>query len=232
MQTRLYVALTSREMAGGKTLLEELAGLPLGMKVGLELFTGKGPGLLDDIGEAGFPVFLDLKFHDIPFTVAGAVRAACGFEPELLNVHASGGREMMKAAAEAAEGDTRVLAVTVLTSLSGKDMREMGIEADPADMVTSLAVSAMESGLHGVVCSPLEAAAVRKATGPDFMIVTPGVRPSGSSSNDQKRTSTPFQAVKAGADALVVGRPITMADDPRTAAESILSEMNLAFSEG
>ncbi|MFO8184638.1 MAG: orotidine-5'-phosphate decarboxylase [Candidatus Aegiribacteria sp.] len=231
METRLYIALTSREMAGRKLILDELAGLPLGIKVGLELFVSQGPALLEEIRKADFPLFLDLKFHDIPFTVEGAVRSACRFEPELLNVHASGGMEMMRAAAEAVEGDTRLLAVTVLTSLSGDDLHRAGFRGSPEELVTGMAMAAREAGIHGVVCSPLEASAVRDAAGPDFLIVTPGVRPAGAGMDDQKRTSTPFEAVKAGATSLVAGRPVTLAKDPRSAAESLLSEINLAFSE-
>lgn len=225
----LYVAVTSREMANMKALFEELAGLPVGLKVGLELFVKEGPSLLEEIREAGFPIFLDLKFHDIPFTVAGAVRSACCYEPELINIHASGGFEMMKAAADAVEGKTRILAVTVLTSLSPEDLGFLGFEGEPADLVEKMAVSAKRAGIHGVVCSPLEAAIVREATGPDFLIVTPGVRPSGTSKDDQKRTATPFNAIMAGATSLVVGRPITQADNPRGAAESILDEISQAL---
>ena len=227
--TRLYIAMTSHEMANIKAFFEELAGLPVGLKVGLELFVKEGPSLLETIRRAGFPVFLDLKFHDIPFTVAGAVRSACCYEPELINVHASGGFEMMKAAADAVEGRTRILAVTVLTSLSSKDLDFLGFEREPSDLVSRMAVSARDAGIHGVVCSPLEAAMVREATGQDFLIVTPGVRPSGTSKDDQKRTATPFDAIMSGATALVVGRPITQSDNPRGAAESILDEISRAL---
>lgn len=227
--TRLYVAVTSREMANMKALFEELSGLPVGLKVGLELFVKEGPFLLEEIRKAGFPLFLDLKFHDIPFTVAGAVRSACRYEPELINIHASGGFEMMKAAADAVEGETRILAVTVLTSLSSEDINFLGFDGEPSDLVKKMAVSAKDAGIHGVVCSPLEAAIVREATDPDFQIVTPGVRPSGTSKDDQKRTATPFDAIMAGATSLVVGRPVTMAEKPRGAAESILDEISQAL---
>jgi orotidine-5'-phosphate decarboxylase len=227
--TRLFVAVTSREMANTKALFEELAGLPVGIKVGLELFVKEGPYLLEKIRGADFPLFLDLKFHDIPFTVAGAVRSACRFNPELINIHASGGFEMMKAAADAVEGRTRILAVTVLTSLSSKDLDFLGFEGEPSDLVSRMAVSAKDAGIHGVVCSPLEAAMVREATDQDFLIVTPGVRPSGTSKDDQKRTATPFDAIMSGATALVVGRPVTLAEKPRVAAESILDEISRAL---
>jgi orotidine-5'-phosphate decarboxylase len=231
METRLYVALTSREMADGMDFLRTMAGLPIGMKVGLELFVSRGPSLLEEIRDAGFPLFLDLKFHDIPYTVAGAVRSACRYAPSLLNIHASGGIEMMRAAADAVEGDARILAVTVLTSLSGGDLSLVGLRGDPAVLVARMAEAARDSGIHGVVCSPMEASAVREVTGPDFLIVTPGIRPAGSEKDDQKRTSTPLEAVRAGATALVVGRPVTMAREPRFAAESLLGEINLAFGE-
>ena len=228
LDIELYAAVTSREIHSDGDFLEKLAGLPLGLKVGLELFVKEGPRLMDRLREAGYPLFLDLKFHDIPHTVAGAVRSACRFEPSLLNVHASGGFEMMKAAAEAVSGDTRLLAVTVLTSLSGEDLEVTGFRGEPSELVVSMALKAKEAGVHGVVCSPLEAGSVREAAGDDFVIVTPGIRPSGADRNDQKRTATPFDAVKAGANALVVGRPITRAENPRMAAESLISEINLA----
>ena len=224
----LYVAVTSREIDRNDDFLKKLAGLPLGLKVGLELFVKEGPELMDRLRKDGYSVFLDLKFHDIPHTAAGAVRSACRYGTGLLNVHASGGFAMMKAAAEAVSGDTRLLAVTVLTSLSEEDLKLMGFDGDPTELVVSMALKAREAGVHGVVCSPLEAGPVRKAAGDDFLIVTPGIRPSGADRNDQKRTATPFDAVQAGANALVVGRPITQADNPRMAAESLLSEINLA----
>lgn len=227
--TRLYVAVTSREMENRKVFFEKLKGLPVGMKVGLELFVKEGPSFLGEIKEAGFPLFLDLKFHDIPFTVAGAVKSACRYEPELINIHASGGFEMMRAASEALEGKTRILAVTVLTSLSSEDLESLGFEGEPSNLVKRMAVSAKAAGIHGVVCSPLEAALVRQATDSDFLIVTPGVRPSGASKDDQKRMATPFNAIMDGATALVVGRPITLAQNPRRAAESILDEITQAL---
>lgn len=220
--------MTSRETADMQALFDQLAGLPVGIKVGLELFVKEGPSLLNEICGAGFQLFLDLKFHDIPFTVAGAVRSACSFEPELINIHASGGFEMMKAASDAATGKTRILAVTVLTSLSSTDLGSLGFAGETSDLVKRMAVSAKMAGIHGVVCSPLEAAIVRQSTDPDFLIVTPGIRPSGSSKDDQKRTATPFDAIMAGATALVVGRPVTLAENPRRAAESILDEIKQA----
>ncbi len=229
--SRLYIAVTSRETSNMKALYEELAGLPVGLKVGLELFVKEGPSFLKEIRSNGFPLFLDLKFHDIPFTVAGAVKSACLFEPELINIHASGGFEMMSAAADAVIGNTKVLAVTVLTSLSSGDLEFLGFEGQPGELVSRMALAAKEAGIHGVVCSPLEAALVREAAGPEFLIVTPGVRPAGASINDQKRIATPFDAISAGATSLVVGRPVTLADNPRGAAESILDEIEQALNK-
>jgi len=225
---RLYIALTSRDLNRVEELFDRLRGLPVGMKVGLELFVRRGAGLLEEITKAGFPLFLDLKFHDIPFTVAGAVRSACRFGPSLLNVHAWGGMEMMRAAADAASEGTRVLAVTLLTSLDDEDMALLGVEGTPLSAVVRLAGLAAESGLSGVVCSPFEAEAVRKAAGSDFLIVTPGIRPAGSASNDQKRVATPAMAVAWGASALVVGRPITQAENPEESVLRILREMDSA----
>lgn len=228
-ETRLYVAITSREMENRNAFFEKLKGLQVGMKVGLELFVREGPPLAREITETGFPLFLDLKFHDIPFTVAGAVRSACGLKPELINIHASGGATMMRAAAEAVEGNTKILAVTVLTSLSGDDLSFLGFNGSPMELVMKMAVSAKDAGLAGVVCSPIEAAAVREATGPEFLIVTPGIRPAGAPSNDQKRVATPTDAILAGATSLVVGRPVTKADNPRKAVISILDEIAQAL---
>jgi len=226
--TRLFVAATSGDLAGEAPLLGRLAGLPLGVKVGLELFVTEGPELVRRVRGEGFPVFLDLKFHDIPFTVAGAVGAACALRPELLNVHASGGPGMMAAAARAAAdagGATRLLAVTILTSLSADDLGRLGIAGSPEEAVARLALMAREAGMHGVVCSPEEIAAVRRVAGTDFLVVTPGVRPAGAPLGDQKRVATPAEAMRLGASSLVVGRPVTAAPDPRAAAEAVLEEM-------
>ncbi|PIE52507.1 orotidine-5'-phosphate decarboxylase [Candidatus Fermentibacteria bacterium] len=227
--TRIYVALTSSCGSDAREMLQPLLGCPVGVKVGLELFLREGPPIVENLKDMGFPVFLDLKFHDIPYTVAGAVQSACTLEPDILNIHASGGMQMMKAAAEAVTGKTKLIAVTVLTSMDSEDLRLLGSESEPLEAVVRLAGAAHRCGLHGVVCSPLEASAVRKATDDDFLIVTPGVRPAGSASGDQKRIMTPCDAVKAGATALVVGRPITAASDPGAAVKAILSEIEQAL---
>ena len=210
-------------------LVRQLAPVSGGFKVGSELFAAAGPDIVRRIRELGALVFLDLKFHDIPFTVAGAVRSACALEPDIVNVHASGGRAMMEAAAEARTGSTKVIAVTVLTSMDAGDLRLMGSTLEPLDAVTALAAAAEASGLDGVVCSPLEAEAVRGATNEGFLIVTPGIRPAASEAGDQKRIMTPAMAIRKGATALVVGRPITAAPDPAAAAEAILSEIEGAL---
>lgn len=210
-------------------MLEPLRGLPLGVKIGLELFTREGPGIVRTVKARGFQVFLDLKFHDIPHTVAGAVRSACLLRPDILNVHASGGLAMMRAAADSVTGDTRLIAVTVLTSLDRGDLELLAPGLTPGEASVRLAAAAREAGLHGVVCSPLEASMIRAEARGEFLIVTPGVRPADSSLNDQKRVATPSGAVLAGADSLVVGRPITGAPDPRAAAEAILREVESAL---
>ncbi len=226
---RVFVAVTSDCGSVAAEMLEPLRGLPLGVKIGLELFTREGPGMVEEVKALGFQVFLDLKFHDIPHTVAGAVRSACLLRPELLNVHASGGPAMMRAAAEAVTGGTRLIAVTVLTSLDREDLAILAPGLTPAEASERLAAAAGEAGLHGVVCSPREAARIRAAAGRDFLIVTPGVRPADSSRDDQKRVMTPAGAILAGADCLVVGRPITGAPDPGAAAEAVLREVESAL---
>ncbi len=215
----------------------ELAGLLKGratwLKVGMTLYYASGPAIVEYLKDLGFKVFLDLKLHDIPHPVGGAVGAACAAGPALLNAHASGGEAMMKAAANAASGTgVRMLAVTVLTSLGAPDLERMGWSLGPAGSVLRLAALAAGSGMDGVVCSPAEASAVRSATGPGFLIVTPGIRPAGSDTGDQARVATPGAAVRAGADALVVGRPVSGAPDPRAAAAAILEEIEAAEAPG
>ena len=193
------------------------------VKVGKELFTAAGPALVGELVQQGFGVFLDLKFHDIPNTVAGACRAAAGLGVWMVNVHALGGRVMMEAAREAVEGSGRrplLIAVTVLTSMGPADLAEVGVGGTPAAAVSRLARLAQQSGLDGVVCSAEEAPELRRACGPRFALVTPGIRLAGADTQDQKRVMTPQAAVAAGADYLVIGRPITQSADPaRTLAE-------------
>lgn len=202
------------------------------LKVGLEAFSAHGPALVEELATFGPRIFLDLKLHDIPATVrrAAANCAACG--ASLLTVHAAGGRRMLEAAVDGArqgakKSPPRLVAVTVLTSLDGEALSELEIEKSPADLVGAWAVLASESGLDGVVASAHEAAALRREFGNDFLIVTPGIRPASSASDDQRRVVTPAQAIQAGADVLVIGRPITGAKDLVEAARSIVEEMTV-----
>ncbi len=201
------------------------------LKVGFELFVAAGPRLVSALVERGFDVFLDLKFHDIPNTVAGAVRVASALGVWMINVHASGGRRMMEAARDALPDGAhrpKLVAVTVLTSLTGEDLRELGIRDDPAGQVQRLARLARSCGLDGVVCSAREAAPLRVAMGEDFLLVTPGIRPPGSASADQRRVVTARDAIRAGADYLVVGRPVTQAADPEAALRMLNAQATLA----
>jgi orotidine-5'-phosphate decarboxylase len=195
------------------------------VKVGLELYLRYGPGIVASIrGASGVQVFLDLKLHDIPATVSGAARAVARLRPDLLTVHAVGGPEVVRAAVAAAP-DTVVAAVTVLTSLTGPDLAQIGMTGSLTDAVRRLAVLAVEAGARGLVCSPQEVAAVRAEVGPGILLITPGVRPAGAEANDQARTATPEQALRSGADLLVIGRPITSASDPGAAAAAIAAPL-------
>jgi orotidine-5'-phosphate decarboxylase len=195
------------------------------VKIGLELYLRYGPQVVASVrGASGVAVFLDLKLHDIPATVAGASRAVARLRPDVLTVHAAGGPEMVRAAVEAAPG-TMVAAVTVLTSLSDDDFGRVGMAGPVSDAVLRLALLSVEAGARGLVCSPREVAAVRSAVGPDVTLITPGVRPAGAASNDQARIATPEEAVLAGADLLVIGRPITGAPDPGAAAATIAASL-------
>lgn len=202
------------------------------VKVGKELFTRAGPAVVESLQGLGFDVFLDLKFHDIPNTTAMAVRAAAELGVWMVNVHASGGRRMMEAARNeldrVAGASTQLIAVTVLTSMERSDLSEIGLDMEPLDQVRRLARLTHSCGLDGVVCSAQEAKALRADIGPEFSLVTPGIRPASASASDQRRILTPADAVAAGASYLVVGRPITQADDPAQAAASILAEARSA----
>jgi orotidine-5'-phosphate decarboxylase len=220
------VALDFSSLDEAFSLVQKLQGRVGMFKVGKELFTREGPAAVRRIVDLGERVFLDLKFHDIPNTVARAVEVAVSLGASLVNVHASGGRKMMQAAAEAASGgNAAVIAVTVLTSLRDEDVREAGFASGPDELVPRLARLALEAGLDGVVAAPTDAARLRRELGSDFLIVTPGIRPAGSTKDDQARIATPAEAVRQGADYIVVGRPITQAADPLKAAEAIVAEM-------
>ena len=226
---RIFVALDTVDLDRALALGRGLQGLVGGVKLGNEFFTALGPDGVRAVGELGVAVFLDLKFHDIPATVAGGVRAAMALKPFMINVHASGGAAMMQAAADAAaDGPDRplVVAVTVLTSLADEDLAATGVDGDAASQVLRLAELAKQSGLDGVVCSAREAEALRAALGNDFKLVVPGIRPDWAAADDQKRIVTPSEAVAKGADYLVIGRPITGADDPADAAKRIADELD------
>ena len=202
------------------------------LKVGKELFTVAGPSLVDTLAQRGFDIFLDLKYHDIPNTVAQACKAAAARGVWMLNVHALGGRAMMQAAREALESGTRrprLIAVTMLTSLAAADLREVGIEGPPETAALRLASLAHASGLDGVVCSAQEAGALRAHLGPAFLLVTPGIRTATDTTDDQKRIVSPAMAIESGSSYLVVGRPITRATDPLAALNAINTEVAAAI---
>jgi orotidine 5''-phosphate decarboxylase, subfamily 1 len=196
--------------------------------VGKELFTRAGPPVVEALVKRGFEVFLDLKFHDIPNTVAAACDAAADLGVWMMNLHASGGRRMMETARERLEARSHrplLIAVTILTSLGETDLAEVGFRGTPAENVRRLAALAADSGLDGVVCSPLEAAELRAERGEEFLLVTPGVRPASAALDDQKRVMTPADALAAGASHLVIGRPVTAAEDPVAALQAILESI-------
>ena len=234
MQARdkLIVALDFNTAEAASQMTDKLRGRVGMFKVGMEAFTSEGPMLARYLVDSGEKVFLDLKFLDIPNTVKGACRAAAKMGVTMLNIHALGGKKMMRAAlegaTEGASGDRSrplVLAVTILTSLAAEDLEDLGISGPPESAVLRLARMARSEGLDGVVASAREVSALRRECGPDFVIVTPGIRPVGAAANDQSRTATPKVALDAGASYLVVGRPITGASDPAAAAAAVLEEM-------
>jgi orotidine-5'-phosphate decarboxylase len=208
-------------------MVDRLDGSCRWFKVGMELFYSAGAPLVYALRERGFEVFLDLKLHDIPNTVAGAVRSVTHTGASLLTIHASGGERMMAAAAEAASapGAPRLLAVTVLTSMDTVDLVQIGIDASPAEQAKRLAQLAEQCGITGIVCSPREIALLRQSLSPDTLLVIPGIRPSGTQAGDQRRTATPAAAIRDGASMLVVGRPITQAADPASALAAIQEEI-------
>jgi orotidine-5'-phosphate decarboxylase len=225
---RLIVALDVPDARAASLLVDRLDDTCAWFKVGLELFVAAGPGVLEPLLRRGHSVFLDLKLHDIPNTVAGAVRSAASLGAKLLTVHAAGGPAMLAAAQEAAagvQGAPQLLAVTVLTSMDEMQLKAVGAARSPADQVEFLARMGMDCGIRGFVCSPQEVTALRALTGPEGTLVIPGIRPAGGAAGDQKRIATPADALRSGASYLVVGRPITQAADPAKAAEGILAEM-------
>ncbi|OGS92356.1 MAG: orotidine 5'-phosphate decarboxylase [Gallionellales bacterium GWA2_60_18] len=227
---RIIVALDYPEAAPALALAERLEPATCRLKVGKELFTAAGPALLEQLMRRGFEIFLDLKFHDIPNTTAQACKAAAGLGVWMVNVHALGGRRMLEAAREAvsqAAQPPKLIAVTLLTSMAQQDLDDIGIADTPAGMVLRLAQLARDSGLDGVVCSAQEAALLREHCGKEFCLVTPGIRPAQAGLDDQSRVMTPLAALQAGASYLVIGRPITRADDPLRALADINQEIGV-----
>ncbi len=229
----IFVALDTTQTGKAAVLAAKLEGLVGGFKLGLEFFTAQGPAGIEAVGHLGMPLFLDLKFHDIPNTVAGAMRGIARLRPAMTTLHAQGGIEMMRAGIDAARDEAaklgisppKVLAVTVLTSLDEAALAAMGVNGPVLDHVLRLAERAAEAGVDGLVCSSHEVAAVRKAVGPDKLLVVPGIRPAWGDFGDQKRVMTPREAYDLGADILVIGRPITSAADPAAAARDIAGEV-------
>ena len=226
----VYVALDTTDPDYARQLAERVRGHVGGLKLGLEFFNALGPDGVKPFVEMGMPVFLDLKYHDIPNTVAGAARAAAQLGVSILNVHAQGGAAMMRAALEAVKSvspQTKLIAVTMLTSLGDEDLPSVGLTPPVGDQVLRLASLTQQCGLDGVVCSAHEIARLRAELGPDFLLVVPGIRPKGADVGDQKRVMDPAQARDAGASVLVIGRPITAAGDPGQAARDIAESLGL-----
>jgi orotidine-5'-phosphate decarboxylase len=225
MSSRVIVALDFPNAAEALRFVEQLDPSSCRLKVGFELYVAAGPALVEALAERGFEVFLDLKFHDIPNTVASVCRVAAQLGVWMMNVHASGGLAMMTAAREAieqADHQPHLIAVTVLTSMDQNDLNGLGIHRSPGEQALMLAGLAQEAGLDGVVCSAQESSLMRERFGDDFLLVTPGIRPASADVGDQKRVMTPGDAVAAGSSYLVIGRPITRADDP----QAVLNQIN------
>lgn len=233
MNPPFFIALDMTDSLKAAQLASRLRGHMGGIKLGLEFFTANGPSGVRQVIQHGERLFLDLKLHDIPNTVAGAVRAVVPLAPYLVTVHAAGGGAMMRAALDAAgeaatklsQPRSRIIAVTVLTSLADGDLQATGQKGPMLDQVRRLTRLAQESGADGVVCSPHEVAALRAECGPDFLLVVPGIRPSWAAAGDQKRVMSPGEALRAGASYLVIGRPITGADNPADAARQVEAEL-------
>lgn len=230
VRSPVIVALDMARTADALALADTLSPTDCRLKVGKELFTAEGPAVVRALQDKGFELFLDLKFHDIPNTVAAAVATAADLGVWMVNVHASGGRRMMTAARERLEKGgyaTRLIAVTVLTSMERQDLAEVGLDIEPVDQVRRLAALTADCGLHGVVCSAQEAALLRQQQGTDFLLVTPGIRPASSEAGDQRRIMTPEQAQETGVSYMVIGRPITQAADPAAALRSINQSLGM-----
>ena len=233
MLNPIFVAIDTPDLEAARKLAANLSGHKGGLKIGLEFFCVNGVAGVLELNQLGLPIFLDLKFHDIPNTVAGALRGAMTAHPSILNLHATGGEEMMKTAVATVEECAAkmnckkplLIAVTILTSLDSADLNMLGLPDAPQKQVTRLAKLCQDCGLDGVVCSALEISAVRKVCGNSFKLIVPGIRPEGNEMGDQKRTLTPKQAIEKGADYIVIGRPITSAADPVAAVKAINSTL-------
>lgn len=224
---KIIVAIDTPDAASALHLVESLGDTVGWVKIGLQLFTAEGPAIIRQMKDLGRKVFLDLKFHDIPNTAREAVHSAVALGVDMTTIHLAGGRSMVQEAVGAAENSSLlVLGVTVLTSLNESELHEIGVPRTPAEQVESLVALGTQVGLRGVVCSPLEISLLRARFGKTHTIVTPGVRPAGSATGDQSRIMTPGDALRAGADHLVIGRPITAAASPRDAAQKILDEIS------
>ena len=231
---RIFCAIDTTDLDHAIDLASKLSGVIGGAKLGKEFFAAHGPQGVQAVAKVGMPIFLDVKYHDIPNTVAGAIRAVTPTGLKIVNVHAAGGIEMMKRAGEAARETAAkagvdapwVIAVTILTSMDQHDLDDVGLKGPIDERVVKLAELTQKAGLDGVVCSAREITSVRAACGPDFKLITPGIRPAWAASNDQKRVVTPADAVAMGSDVLVIGRPITKADDPVDTARRIVAEVS------
>ncbi len=230
-RSRLILALDAPTMESGLALLDRVKGHIGIVKVGLELFTASGPAVVSAVREVGFDVFLDLKLHDIPNTVAGAVRAVNQWGVSMLTVHTAGGSTMLSRAVSEADRGIRILGVTLLTSLGEEDLEPAAIHPNPGEVVRRRAELAARAGCGGIVCSPKEIGMVRQTVGREVAIVTPGIRPSGTADGDQKRIATPGAAISSGADYLVIGRAISQAPDPAAAAEQIVDEIERSLTD-
>ena len=232
MRERLIVALDVSSAQAARELVSTIGAAAGIYKVGLQLFAAEGPGLVREFVNSGLKIFLDLKLHDIPHTVSRAVKAAADLGVTMLTVHSSAGSAVLRAAVEAAGGKLAILAVTVLTSFSDEDLDETGVSDPVASQVLRLAALARGAGCWGIVTSPRETASIRTFMGEGFAIVNPGVRPAGAGKDDQERTATPAEAIRAGATYIVVGRPITQSTDPAGRAREIILEMEQGQSSG
>jgi orotidine-5'-phosphate decarboxylase len=220
----IFVALDTPDLATAQGIAQAVRGSVGGLKLGLEFFGANGPAGVAALAQFGLPIFLDLKLHDIPNTVGKAIAALAPLKPSLLTIHAAGGAAMIAAARAAAPPETRIIAVTVLTSLDADDLAAAGVSGAPEDQVARLAALTRSAGGHGIVCSGAEVASARAAW-PDGQFVIPGIRPEGGEAGDQKRVMTPREALVAGASVLVIGRPITAAPDPAAAAAALLASL-------